>query len=308
MKRPNFVTRVRVEGILCLNVYRPDGTLRVYTGEFKNLILDNGLNRMGVGTFMSHCQVGSGSTPPANTDTALVTYVAATNSLHAQTQGTALATPYYGYTRKTFRFSAGTATGNLTEVGIGWQSATGNLFSRSLIKDELGDPTTITVLSDEVLDVVYELRSYVDEVDSASFEVTVTGDTPVTYDCFVRAMRVTDFQYWSPNDGAVSYKSWVSWLIAGHTGTVGAITSSPNGTAGGVSSVVAAAYGNNDLYRDFDMIWELDYGNVSGGIRSISFTSTIGAWQAQFDPTTIPKTSVRVLHINVRVAWDRYVP
>jgi hypothetical protein len=262
---------------------------------------------MGIGSFMTHCHVGSGSTPPANTDTALVTFVASTGSVHSSSSGTALSSPYYGYTRKTFRFFAGTATGNLTEVGIGWQSGTGGLFSRSLIKDELGDPTTITVLSDEVLDVTYELRSYADEADSASFEVTISGDAPVTYDVFTRTMRVTDWWYWAPLDGAVSYRHWTSHTMGGHTGTVGAITASPNGTHGTVYTVNSAVYGNNDLYRDFEMVWELDYGNISGGIRSISFPSTIGTWQAEFD-TPIPKTALKVLRITVRVSWARYVP
>ena len=307
MNRPQFAAHVKFEGILCLRVSRPDGTLRVYTGEFRNLILDNGLNRMGVGSFMTHCHVGSGSTPPANSDTALVAFVASTATVHSSSNGTAPSSPYYGYHRRTFRFAAGVAAGNLTEVGIGWQLATGNLFSRSLIKDELGDPTTITVLSDEVLDVTYELRSYVDEDDSAAFDVTVTGDSPVTYSCFVRASQVTNHLMWAPVDGAVSHRSLVGWPQNGYTGTVGTITNLPNGTAGPVQSIEAAAYGNNDLYRDFEMIWELDYGNLSGGIRSISFVSTIGSWQAEFS-SSIPKTSTKVLRIVVRVSWDRYVP
>jgi hypothetical protein len=92
-----------------------------------------------------------------------------------------------------------------------------------------------------------------------------------------------------------------------YNGTMGTVLQLPNGLSSQVSSIVAAAYGNNDLYRDFDTIWELDNGNLAGGIKSVVWPSTIGTYQIEFD-TTIPKTNVRVLHLNFRVSWDRYVP
>jgi hypothetical protein len=261
---------------------------------------------MGTGAFMSFCQVGEGSTAPTNADSALESYVANSSTVHSNSQAAQSSAPYYGYNRQTFRFAAGTAAGNLSEVGIGW-AATGSLFARALIKDELGDPTTITVLSDEVLDVTYELRSYPVEDDSDPFNVSVTGDVPHTYSCVVRASKVTDYLYWHPQNQSVSFRLQSTYMQYAYNGTMGTVLQLPNGLSSQVSSIVAAAYGNNDLYRDFDTIWELDNGNLAGGIKSVVWPSTIGTYQIEFD-TTIPKTNVRVLHLNFRVSWDRYVP
>ncbi len=44
-------------------------------------------------------------------------------------------------------------------MGIGWNAnPSGALFSRALIVDAEGDPTTIAKLADEQLDVEYEFR------------------------------------------------------------------------------------------------------------------------------------------------------
>ena len=139
---------------------RPDGTRRVLADWFPNLILNGGLDRMGANPdYLSWCQVGSGSTAPVAAQTALVNRIAGTSTQQNNVSGAQASAPYYGWYRRTYRFAQGVAAGNLSEVGVGWATS-GSLFSRALILDGGGSPTTITVLSDEVLDVTYELRRY----------------------------------------------------------------------------------------------------------------------------------------------------
>src|SRR5574337_1573872 len=192
MNAPNHA-HARLAGKFSLVAHKLDGSSRVLAEWFDNLIVDNGLNRIGTGSYMDQCYVGTGSTAPTNADTALEMQVASTSSIHATTSGTSTSPPYYGYSRRTFRFGVGAAAGNLTEVGVGWYSGTNMLFSRALIKDIDGNPTTVTVLSDEVLDVAYEFRNYAPPADSAPYVVTISG---VDYTFVTRAASVTGNPHW----------------------------------------------------------------------------------------------------------------
>lgn len=295
----------RTTGFFRLVVRRPDGSVRIDTDWFPNLILDAGLNRMGTGNYASHCQVGSGTTDPLVTDTALESYVASTSTVHAIVTGAQATPPYFGWRRITYRFAQGVAAGNLSEVGVGWTFATGSLFSRSRIKDEFGVPTTITVLGDEYLDVLYELRSYAPAADSDPFVVDISG---TSHTCVIRGSMVTDLLYWAPELAQVSFRIVGSTPVQiAYEGPMGTQTQSPSGQSDVRTSVVAAAYGNNNLYRDFDTIWELDEGNFPAGIQSVQWASTLGTFQISFSPV-INKTLAKVLHLNFRVAWARYVP
>lgn len=65
----------------------------------------------------------------------------------------------YGWTRKSHQFGAGVAAGTWAEIASA-PAATGNCFSRALIVDVNGAPTTITILENEFLTVTYVLRSW----------------------------------------------------------------------------------------------------------------------------------------------------
>lgn len=311
---PDF--KVRVAGRFSLKAHKLDSAGNIVSTRhlaswaeetpnwFNNLVLDAGLNRMGTGSWMDWCQVGTGSTAPANSDTALVTRVAGSSTIQASSVGNAGSAPnYYGFQSKTYRFVAGTATGILAEVGVGWAS-TGSLFSRALIKDGGGSPTTVTVLSDEVLDVTYEFRAYTPTADSASFPVTFNS---VTYNMVVRTAFATDAR-WQPQVGnAVANYTPSNSYQALYSGAIGSVTTGPSGTAGSPTSITPAAYSNNSLQRDFDTFWDLNDGNAVGvgGANSFLFCTSIGAFQVSVD-TPILKTASKKLHLNSRVSWARH--
>ncbi|WP_218955173.1 MULTISPECIES: hypothetical protein, partial [unclassified Acinetobacter] len=135
-----------------------------------NKVLDTGLDRMSAGTWIDRCCVGAGNSTPLNSQVALDNLIASTTTIFATELIKNTVTPYYYGVRLTWRFAQGVAAGNLSEVGLGWGNA--NLWNRSLIKDSSGEPTTITVLADEFLDVVSEIRIYLPETISGSFNLT----------------------------------------------------------------------------------------------------------------------------------------
>lgn len=296
-------TRVTLAGRLKFEAVRADGTRRTLADWFDNLVLDQGLNRIGTGAFMSACQVGTGSTAPANSDTALATYLAGTSTIQTTVTGTASSSPYYGYIQRTYRFGMGVAAGNLTEVGIGWTTTTGNLFSRALIKDGGGSPTTITVLSDEFLDISYELRSYAPTTDSVA-TVTISG---TDYEFTARAANVTTASWWAPKDQAINYlnNSGVLSEEAAYNGTIGAVTALPSGTSARPTTVTKQSYSNNSYRCDFSVYWDLDDGNLASNISALVFGSSLGSFQLGVTPD-IAKDATKLLTLVYRITWARH--
>jgi len=307
----------RIAGHFLLIASKLDGTQRV-VAEFENLITDVGLNRMGIGAFRNLCVVGTGSAVPAELDTQLQTTVARTATGAPSVPGgttQVAASPYWAQTNTGFRFSAGAAAGNLTEVGIGWSTgpllSDYQLWSRALIKDELGDPISVTILGDEVLDVYYSMRIYPPLVD-ATYQVTIGGEL---YDCISRAASINSTSNWYVYSDRIQFISLPGGSGYGvFNGAIGAMTGQPSGVASYTYvSPSNAAYSNNSLVQDGTLNWNLDQGNVTGGIRSIYYQTHVGAYQTQFTlvtprgdgTTTINNDNTKVLSIAFRVGWAR---
>lgn len=279
-----------------LVVTRADGSTRE-TEWFDNLILNNGLNRIGTGAIGHYCQVGSGSAAPLVTDTSLQSLVASAGA-HSSSDGIG-STPYYGWHRRTYRFNAGVATGNLSEVGIGWTTGSSTLFSRALIRDGGGSPTTITVLADEVLDVIYELRLYPPETDS-TFNLLINGTTH-TVTC--RPSNASP-GYWSPSILFTHGPSYAPPMFYAHAGDIGAATGTPSGSSAS-SELSWDAYSNNSYQYS---------GLATFGLSSANFPTSIGSfwlfvygtWAFQFGVSPkIPKNNTNVLKLRVTTSWAR---
>ncbi|MHA3099385.1 hypothetical protein [Acinetobacter brisouii] len=176
-----------------------DHSIAHETVWFKNLVLNTGLARMSTGTWIDRCCVGTGNSTPVATQATLDAFLASTSTVQAQSTTKQMTTaPYYYSVTQTWRFGEGVAAGNISEVGLGWGNT--NLWNRTLIKDANGNPTTITVLSDEYLDVVAEVRVYPAQTLSGSFNLlnkmgalisthTFTG-LPYIYDPAIRFDQV----------------------------------------------------------------------------------------------------------------------
>lgn len=296
----------RMAGRYKIEAIRPDGRRRLCADWFPNLITDIGLDRFGNADWRTYCQVGSGNSTPTVGDTGLQTLVAATSTKNSELTSTQPSSPYYGSRTIVYRFATGVAAGNLSEVGVGWASA-GSLFSRALILDGGGSPTTITVLADETLDVTYELRIYAPEVDSA-FEFEMSS---VTYDCVSRAANVTSTNFWIPPPAALNPGSTGNHRVT--NGALGAITGTPSGSNASPDSTSISSYSNGTYYRDMTLGFSLNFGNLSGGISNLclgySFIggggfSILGARQISFSPA-IDKDATKVLSLTLRQQWAR---
>jgi hypothetical protein len=278
---------------------RKGSTLEVLreTPWMDNLILDAGLNRLGTGTAAGWCQVGTSNVAPNEAQTGLVARVASTNVILSidVVQGTA--PDYRGYVEYVYRFGVGVAAGNLSEVGTGWGSVN-DLWTRALIVDDLGDPTTITILADEVLDVTYQLGIYL-ELDDVEFDISIGG---VLRSCVLRPAFITTWIN-------TSSQNPLSGAAGGNTAAVSndmiaVITSGPvSGAAETTKTPIA--YSNNSLEYKVQFDWNLSAGNFT--INSSRFSGPLGGYQVSFVPH-IDKDNTKVLSLTFKWTWGRYVP
>lgn len=289
-----------------INVY--SGKVRELTPWFPNRMLLSGMNQMAdFGNWMDSCQVGTGSNIAQPTDTSLQTYLAGTTTVVAgsETFAARSTAPYYGYRRKTFRFAQGDATGNISEVGVGWEPTSGAyLISRARVINELGEYTTATVLSNEILDVTYELRYY-PPLDDVTGSVTLDG---VNYDTTLRAADVNNANSQAQYIGSqMGYQGALSDWSA-YDGTLGTIIQSPNGTSTALAGSLANGTYVNNSYKIKMTANCSDTGwNLGSGIRSIRIQTSGGAFQTQFTANpgggTIPKTSSYTMTMVWELEW-----
>ena len=282
------------------------------TDPFKNMVLNIGLDNFGSQPWSNvarYFSVGTGTSTPVATQTALDARVGSPFAVSSQTNGNSGAPDYYGYRIITALSAVGAfGSANLTEVGVGTSSTTApELFSRALIVDGVGNPVAFPISSDEQLQISYELRVYPPLTDSG-FTVNVSG----TRDVIVRALNITNAAYW----GVTSYAS-STVQAAGATegvsglstqwwaGDLGLITAStPQGSAISSSpqSVTNNAYSNGSYQRQARWSWGSTSAN--GTLRTHGVRWGCCQFQAQYDPPIV-KTSDHTMYLDYRLSWGR---
>ena len=278
--------------------------------DFPNLILDAGLNRIGTGNAIEGVCIGTGNTAPSVEQGSLVSFSKATWLSQGAVESTASTTsPYYSSFKRTFRFNVGELSGNYSEVGVGWGIGGGGnsiagLFSRALIKDALGNPTTITVSADQVLDVSYTLKLYPPQNDITG-SITLNGEV---YNYTLRPAYINTRSYAGWTAASVTSTPGFWDAVRCYSGNIGSVTAEPSGTVG-FGGATPLTYVNNSYKKEFNITFGLNDGNV-GGIRSFWLKVAGINMQAEFskasDGSPIPKTASKVLTLPFWVSWGRY--
>lgn len=312
----------KVSGRFMLSSYKiVDGKRvneRVLAPWFSNIITNQGLDRMAnYADWITYCHVGSGNTTPAASNIGLAAPVAVSPNISMLGSSTIEGSSPYTSTRIfTYTFSVGVAAGNLSEVGVGWGNGLGVLFSRALIVDLFGDPTTITVLSDEYLEVKYQLTYYPIITDTTG-TVVFTGNKGGTFDFILRRANVT--QDVNPMDSGIRHLIvsmnegfYYNYHAYTYSGNIGPITSVPSGSFGGNPgfSIGTRSYTAGTYTLDRVITIGLSQGNTVNGLRCISFGMGIKSHQIQFDNQAnpgygIPKTSDDIVTLTIRQTWGR---
>jgi len=309
------------------HVFEYPGTRRVVADWFENIITDFGLDKYGISAQQTNwCQVGTDNTPEVATDTALGAFTAEVVNI-STSYGAQASPPYYGHETKQYRFSPGFGGGNvnLNEVGIAGASGPASLTSRSLTKDSGGSPVTVTVLSDEFLDVFYKRRNYPAHlVEATGAPTDDTGSilvAGISYPWTIRPIVVT----YGGNTASSTNLGWATGnhLVMGHSkgfnyhtsneaialseaAVLGAVTSVPSGGSVALDSGQGnQAYVGSSLQRESFYIWGVSLANFSVGIGALVVKTTLGAYQIAFS-TPIPKVLGQVFTYYHNFIWNRH--
>lgn len=293
---------MRVEGMY--RVYlngKPAGVAR----DHPNLVTDGGLDRLFNGS-ISFAYVGTGNSAPAVTDTVLQAPLASTssNSPLGTVQSYGGTTPNE-YVQCIFgkRFAQGSVVGNIAELGYGWSTG---LYSRALILDGGGSPTTIAVTADDTLDIEYIARLYPTPADVTG-TVTIGG---IDYDYTIRPVGVTSTNGWSLSS-IFGYASSLS--ASGFADDLPlqarSFTSWSTNSSHFASPSTAGSYTPGSRARALNLTWGLTSGNYAGGVESVfvsprTNTNGLTTFQCAF-ATPIPKDATKTLSLSFMLSWDR---
>lgn len=311
-----------VSGVFKAHAFRPsDGRIREF-GEWQdNLITNGGMNKLaggvGSGSFMSAVRVGSGSTAPAFTDTALVAHVASVAADTAVVSINAVAAdaaPFMG-AQMTYTFPVGAAAGNLTELGLAGNTSLSGypLYTRALFKDGSGNPVTIVVGADEQLVITYILRLYIPKVSSSA--VLLNAGNSTNYTITMLPMEIDSDNGMSTFVSAGMYSSAVGAVNApifygALSGTLGPIDGTPPGTVTNpIMSMTPAAYVPDSYRRDVTYMYALTQANFSDIGTFVHSNNSQGyyapvRWQWTVSPK-ITKTNLQTLSFTHRFTLAR---
>lgn len=281
---------VKVETIFRLQVSDSKGKIKYTSPDFKNIVLNQGLERLSSGPIERFCRVGTGSSTPAGDQTQLDEQIASTGTITESNNGVNVARGYNYITRK-YRFDTGVAAGNLTEVGVGWAATGDSLYNRAMIRDTSNNPTTVTVLSDEVLDIFVELRSYV-PLTTSRVNVSMSGKEYEIY-----------FKPLVSNKPAAFGSGYKCDSATGYSGAISESNSYPSGSSAAFG-VTNDAYVPGTLAKSFSIYWGLNAGNTAP-LKTVLIETPFCTYQAQFEPP-IPKTAETVLKLSFKIGWGRY--
>lgn len=298
---------IGMKGRFELVAVKADGSGSRKLAEFDNLILDSGLDyycSSQAASPLSCCRVGAGSTAPNVSQTNLVSQIAARDGAEASVGSMSSSAPYWFSRKRTWRFSAGAAAGNIAEVGVGWSTSGDTLFSRALVLDQNGNPTTVTVLSDEFLDVTYTLTCYPSADDSRA-TLTLAGNSYEVVSRIAYAGVVNQFV--QPGQVLTQHPLAGQYSTYFYPGELGPITGRPSGDAAAVETptVTPSQYTAGSFICEVSMRFGLDSANIVNGIKSMVIQPySFCQYQIQFTPA-VPKTNSQIFTIRFRLTFTR---
>lgn len=184
MKIKTDPIKLGAEGRFRGRVYKADGSevLEKRTGLTENVVTHYGAHEsfFGVSMFGNlYAAVGTGVNEITRTATSLgnlahVTPGSAAASRSGNEVDNGDGTSTLTLTR-TIGFDLGATVGTFSEVGLCMFSTGSSLVAGQLIKDEFGDPTTVTVLADEQLVIEYTLEFTVPNAEEPVAPIIGTG-------------------------------------------------------------------------------------------------------------------------------------
>ena len=310
--------QVGLHGEVKVIVKRADGTVRLDTGFFPNVITNLGLDAIGNNhNLFDYCAVGGGNSTPLNTNTKLDNFLAGGSEISSTSKydyDPVRDTEFYKCSRTVgYRFT-GLDNKNISEVGLVSSNnpALHSALTRTLIKNSAGEPTVITVLSGEIIELQYRLWQVFDLKDKDQVVTAMIDGVEVPVNVKIRLAGVGgtsingNWNYSNTLGRDVTYQGSMGPRFG--TGEIGNITGQNSGLTNEYSAMSWEAYQPSTYKRKF-------YVNTSiiqavHPIRSFLFCTGLGAYQVRFGTVDgdlpIDKTNQDILQLGFEMSWGRY--
>ena len=295
-----------------------------------NLITALGFAAQLSGNFDFRIVVGSGNTPPTLADTGLEVYKGSPNTQIRVSRVVNTTPNAEGYCTIEYVFRAtfnpgklGTDPLNISEAGTAMSdtpTAVTNLYSRGLVVDDFGVPTSVSLNpAVEYLDIYWKYTRYIPAEITSTVTMTILG-TDVPHDIVIRPYALVDLSdtfaemYWQNQNNS----QWIPYFAPAvslgysgaygprfYTGDIGTITTNPSGTASGYtgSNYTVQPYAAGSLQRKCSLNVIATEGNAAAGIKTITLGFGFQGWQMQFTPAIMKNaTPNRVLRLDFTIS------
>ena len=310
--------QVGLYGEVKVIVKRADDTVRLDTGFFPNVITNLGLDAIGNDNdLFNYCAVGGGNSTPLNTNTKLDNFLAAGSQISSESKydyDPVRDTEFYKCSRTVgYRFE-GLDNKNISEVGLVGDYASGQhpAYTRTLIKNSAGEPTVITVLSGEILELQYRLWQVFDVKDKDQVVTAMIDGVEVPFNVKIRLAGVggTDiggsWRYADVVGAHLTFRGNSRHQFG--TGELGEITGQNSGLTDVYPGLSWEAYQPSTYKRKFYVNTSIT--DAVHPIRSFLFFKGLGAYQGRFGTVDgdlpIDKTEQDILQLGFEMSWGRY--
>ena len=305
--------QVGLYGEVKVIVKRADGTVRLDTGFFPNVITNLGLDAIGDNRdLFRFCAVGGGNSTPLNTNTKLDNFLGVGSQISSVSKydyDPVRDTKFYKCSRTVgYRFM-GLDNKNISEVGLVSNDDPGqhSAYTRTLIKNSNGDPTVITVLSGEILELQYRLWQIFDVKDKDQVVTAMIDGVEVPVNVKIRLAGVGGWSYNTVVGQGIAHNGY-NYPQFG-TGEIGEITGAISEPAGGYHIAMDwGAYQPSTYKRKFYV--NMPITDAVHPIRSFLFFTGLGAYQVRFGTVggdlPIDKTGQDILQLGFEMSWGRY--
>lgn len=302
----NINAKARFGGLFQFEV-RKSGTDKLVqkTGWMPNLVLDQGLDFMATEYWFQGCAVGTDGSKPYVTQSGLGAQFA--YKKNPESTGWGIYNKdgvLYYWLRKRFRFAAGTFNKTtLAEVAILSNSI--KCWNRALITDTDGKQSTITLLSDEYLDVTCEVRCYIN-LEDVTGVVNVVDKNNVALMALDTITRPASIKY--GDSLARDLNSPMSYWVRDNRASLG------KNTLGDINSVVNDAFCSNSSVQPYvsgsyqctaDILFGLDTANNTDYRVFSTGNQYYPSWQVGFS-APIRKNSSQMFIFRVTLSWGRF--
>lgn len=282
-----------------------------------NVITDVGLDMLATSNGYSYNNhwvttyfcIGTGTVEPSATDTKLTaeTYRGTCVFSDSVTYSANGSDPYYIYQHRWAQTPLGALNGTYGEIGFSPSStANANVFSKHILKDENGDPTTVIVSSEQQLRLHYVLTYLMSPSTTMTGTINIDGLGDVAYEAAWQ--WVTTSLSDIVKTMSCNYTLSMFASIQQNYSLLPIGQKQASYTSGGTGTEIISAYVNGSHERFVTGTWNVSQGNGTWyGVFLGAPYNNINQYPVFYIKFTTPivKANTHAMSFTIKTSWGR---